>query len=306
MAQTILLREKSGDDEWVIESTSFADAEDILDDSGNEVLEFNVVSSAVNHIELGNAATGNNPTIACNGEDDTGITFQNNQQEEMLILDSVATSVNELTIRSAATGNKPILAATGEADNGLEFHNDQAEEMLILNSVATSVNEFTVSSAAAGSGPQLAATGDDTDINVEVIPKGVGYVDIQNGGLQVVAQSVTPNNDSGTASTIEDGAIHVDVGAVTTDANDWIVLPSLANVPVGHTIVIACNAGTNFEMRTPSTSGEKINTVDCDGSQEYLCTDTEVIYVTKVSDTDGWVASARTALGAVATAVIPD
>lgn len=124
--------------------------------------------------------------------------------------------------------------------------------------------------------------------------------------LQVAAQSVTPNNDSGAASTINAGVTAVDVGAVTNDANDWIVLPALADVPVGHTIAIACNAGGNFEMRTPATSGEKINTVDCDGTQEYLCTDTELIYVTKVSATDGWVASARTALGAVATAVVPD
>lgn len=124
--------------------------------------------------------------------------------------------------------------------------------------------------------------------------------------LQVAAQSVTPNNDDGAGSTINAGVTAVDVGAVTNDANDWITLPALANVPVGHTIVIACNAGGAFELRTPTTSGEKINTVDCDGTNEYLCTDTEVIYVTKVSDTDGWVASARTALGAVATAVVPD
>jgi hypothetical protein len=102
------------------------------------------------------------------------------------------------------------------------------------------------------------------------------------------------------------GINSVNVGSVDTDANDFIVLPSLANVEVGHTIKIACNAGSNFEMRTPSTSGEKINTVVSDGTAEYLCTDTEMITITKVSDTDGWVATAQTALGAIATAVVPD
>jgi hypothetical protein len=109
-----------------------------------------------------------------------------------------------------------------------------------------------------------------------------------------------------TGNTIVAGINSVNVGSVDTDANDFIVLPSLANVEVGHTIKIACNAGSNFEMRTPSTSGEKINTVVSDGTAEYLCTDTEMITITKVSDTDGWVATAQTALGAIATAVVPD
>lgn len=225
---------------------------------------------------------------------------------ELLEFDSNASAVNHLVVKNSTTGVNPILYAGGEADTGITFENSESEEIMILNSIATSVNEFTVSSAATGDGPQLAATGDDTDINMEMIPKGTGYVDIQNGGLQVVAQSVTPNNDDGTASTIEDGAIHVDVGAVTNDANDWIVLPSLANVPVGHTITIACNAGTNFEMRTPTTSGEKINNVDSDGTQEYLCTDTDVVVVRKISDTDGWTAQSFTIAGALRTAVTPD
>lgn len=116
---------------------------------------------------------------------------------------------------------------------------------------------------------------------------------------------VTPNN-TGVANTIGPTVKVVDVAAVTNNANDWIVLPDLEDVPNGHEITILCNAGTNFELRTPSGTGDKINTVDSDGTQEYLCTDTEVVKVVKVSDTDGWVAHAYTALGAVATAVIPD
>lgn len=96
------------------------------------------------------------------------------------------------------------------------------------------------------------------------------------------------------------------VGAVTNDANDWITLPSLADVPNGHEIIILCSAGTNFEMRTPTSSNEKINNVDSDGTNEYLCTDTDVIRIIKVNNTAGWVAQSLTNLGAVRTAVIPD
>lgn len=102
------------------------------------------------------------------------------------------------------------------------------------------------------------------------------------------------------------GAFIVEVGAVTNDANDWIVLPSLANVPNGHEITILCNAGSNFEMRTPAGSNEEINSEDCDGTKEYLCTDTQIIKVIKINNTIGWMAHAYTAIGAVATAVVPD
>lgn len=131
-------------------------------------------------------------------------------------------------------------------------------------------------------------------------------LDPQLEGLRLTSQEVTPDASQGTGNTITPGVCSVTVNAVTTDANDFIVLPELSTVPNGHTIKILCNAGGGFELRTPASSGEKINTVDCDGTQEYACTDTETITCTKVSDTDGWVATAQTALGAIATAVVPD
>lgn len=126
------------------------------------------------------------------------------------------------------------------------------------------------------------------------------------GGIEAAAESVTPNNTSDAASAIAQGVVAADVGAVTNDADDWIVLPAVADVPVGHEIRIACNAGTNFELRTPASSGEKINNVVADGTQEYLCTDTDTVVVRKISDTDGWAATSFTVLGAVRTAVVPD
>ena len=98
----------------------------------------------------------------------------------------------------------------------------------------------------------------------------------------------------------------VHVNTVTNDADDWITLPSLNTVPNGHKITILCNAATNFELRTPASSGEEINSEDCDGTKEYLCTDTQVITVTKINNTIGWEAHAYTAIGAAATAVVPD
>jgi len=122
------------------------------------------------------------------------------------------------------------------------------------------------------------------------------------------AHLVKPNATAADKSsrTIGRGVPQVSVLAVTNDANDFITLPSLVSVPEGHRITILCNAGGNFELRTPVGSAEEINSEDCDGTKEYLCTDTQVVYVTKISNTIGWEANAYTAIGAVATAVVPD
>lgn len=120
------------------------------------------------------------------------------------------------------------------------------------------------------------------------------------------ANTGATTDSTSTGNSIPPSAKVAVVGTVANDADDWITLPSLANTPNGHEILILCNAGTNFELRTPSASNEKINNVDSDGTQEYLCTDTDIVRVVKVDNTAGWVAQSLTKLGAVRTAVVPD
>ena len=98
----------------------------------------------------------------------------------------------------------------------------------------------------------------------------------------------------------------VKVTGVVTNADDYVYLPPLNSCPDGHEIVLLCNAGANFELRTPAASGEKINAQDCDGTKEYLCTDTEVVKVVKINNTIGWMAHGYSAIGAVVEAVVPD
>lgn len=126
-------------------------------------------------------------------------------------------------------------------------------------------------------------------------------------GVRFKAVSLKPAAANSATNSVPPGVISVDVNqAVTTDANDWITLPSLADVANGHRIVIMCSAGSNFEMRTPAASNEKINGQDSDGTKEYLMTDTQVVEVVKINNTVGWMAHGYSALGAVVTAVVPD
>ena len=125
-------------------------------------------------------------------------------------------------------------------------------------------------------------------------------------GVEVTPVILIAAATQGTGNSIPPLAQTVEVQGVANDANDFIVLPSLASVPNGHRITVIGSAGANFEVRTPVSSAEEINSEDCDGTKEYLFTDTQIHYFTKIDNTIGWMGNGYSALGAVVTAVVPD
>lgn len=126
--------------------------------------------------------------------------------------------------------------------------------------------------------------------------QGVEYTPVE-----LVAQATQISKNS-----IPPLAKSVVVTGVANDANDWVTLPPLNSCPDGHEITLLCSAGANFELRTPASSAEEINSEDCDGTKEYLCTDTQVVKIVKINNTIGWMAHGYSAIGAVVTAVVPD
>jgi len=228
-----------------------------------------------------------------------------------------STSANALTVgRQGATD--PVLkinANTASVATGIEVVGAAAAGGVNVRAISSGTNEnLTINAKGSGTitlaptstgavtiTPATTITGALTQTGVATFAAAAVF----SAGFTTTAQAVNPSNDSGVGSTILVGSIGVAVGAVVNDANDWIVLPAIASCPIGHQIRISCNAGGNFELRTPASSNTKINDIDADGSQEYLCTDTDLVIVTKHTTTS-WVAQSLTKLGAVRTAVIPD
>jgi len=124
-------------------------------------------------------------------------------------------------------------------------------------------------------------------------------------GLTLESITLTPDDSASEINSIPPSVRVVRLGANVNDANDFTVLPSLADVPNGHTITIIAGAA-NSELRTPAGSAEEINSEDCDGTKEALLTATNIHFVTKIDNTIGWMLEARTAIGAYVTAIVPD
>lgn len=185
----------------------------------------------------------------------------------------------------------------------------QAQASTIHSSMLPDINLSDMANGTAGNLISYNGSGVPTAVSTG----DLGQVLVSNGSgsaptFQAFATSeaLTANTDGGSGSTIAELSSSVNVQGVTTDANDWILLPPIAGVPVGHTIKIVCSAGSNFEIRTPASSTTPINTVNSDGTQEYLAVDAEVVVLVKVSDTDGWSAYDIPALGGVGAATVPD
>jgi len=123
--------------------------------------------------------------------------------------------------------------------------------------------------------------------------------------VQVKAFSLTPDDSESALNIIEAGVTAVRLGANVNGVTDFVTLPSLASVEDGHVVTIIAGAA-NCEVRTPAGSDEEINSENSDGTKEYLLTATQIHRFTKIDNTIGWMGQGFTAIGAVATAVVPD
>ena len=65
-----------------------------------------------------------------------------------------------------------------ETGNGIKDEN--GNEQLLFSTTASAVNEITLKNAATGNGPQIQATGDDTNIDLLLVPKGSGVVQVSS------------------------------------------------------------------------------------------------------------------------------
>lgn len=79
------------------------------------------------------------------------------------------------TLAGAETFTNKTLTAPIIADGGY-ISDDSSNELLKFSKTASAVNEITIKNSATGNGPQIQATGSDTNIDLNLVPKGTGIV----------------------------------------------------------------------------------------------------------------------------------
>ena len=106
----------------------------------------------------------------------------------------------QLSANLDSNGNNIII------DGGNSILDESSNEQIKFTTTGSAVNEFTVTNAATGNAPSIAATGGDTNIDLNLTPKGIGRATFNGQGkIESVAEKVT---NSATAAT---GTINYDV-----------------------------------------------------------------------------------------------
>jgi hypothetical protein len=119
-------------------------------------------------------------------------------------------------IKSVVEDTTPQLG--GQLDVNGNAIGDGSLELLKFSETASAVNEVTVTNAATGNAPDISATGDDSNVDLNLTPKGIGRVTLGAGKIQQLAEKATISATAATG-TINYDVITQAVLYYTTDAS---------------------------------------------------------------------------------------
>lgn len=171
----------------------------VLNVTGTPGAAFNVICPASDKVYIAKNGTTGGFAMTLKTSAGSGISIPNGRTM-LLYCDgtNVVNGVNELptgstingdviaTLTGTQTLSNKTLTAPKFVDGGF-IADENGNEMIVFDTVASAVNEITLSNAATTGSPAIYATGGDTNINVNLVPKGSGVV--QATGVEVATVS---------------------------------------------------------------------------------------------------------------------
>tara|TARA_Y100001972_G_scaffold69337_1_gene84491 strand:+ start:165 stop:1235 length:1071 start_codon:yes stop_codon:yes gene_type:complete len=158
-----------------------------------------------------NATTGAH-TVTFKTTSGSGVTWAAADKGTKMVY-SDGTNVVDTAFTDLSSDFSPQLSADLDSngkniiiDTATGIIDENSNEQLKFVTTGSAVNEFQLTNAATGNAPALAVTGGDTNIDMNLTPKGVGRATFNGQGkIQSVAEKVT------TAATAATGTINYDV-----------------------------------------------------------------------------------------------
>lgn len=224
----------------VLDDLRFSDLGSLSDANGNEIVQFDAVASAVNQIRVANSAASSGPTVSAQGDD---------------------TNIN-LNLSSKGTGDVEI-----KSDNS-------ARTMARFNAVTSSQNFFQFTTSQAGNAIVFDAVGSDTDITMDINPKGTGTIDIGAaddltvGGV-IVPQAIEVTFHAQAATAMVDQSffvanqayevtaikeVHAVAEASAGSLKIQVTKDTSTNAPGGGTDLLTNNTNTGFDGKATANT----------------------------------------------------
>jgi hypothetical protein len=185
----------------------------IADTNGNTLVGLNTTASAVNNIEVENGATGSAPAIYADGTD---------------------TNIN-LFMRGKGSGS--VIMADGSANS-----------VIHATGGASSVNYTEIKAATTGNPVQITAQGTDTNVGIQLVPKGSG------GVTGITKSDVGLSNVPNTDATARANHTGTQTASTISDLSS-VVLNAVYPVGILVELTVSTNPGTLFGIGTWAAHG---------------------------------------------------
>jgi hypothetical protein len=219
-------------------------------------------------------------TVLVSGQ--SGVTFSATDKGTKVLYIN-GTDVVDSNVGKVSNDYAPQLAADLDAngkniqmDDATGIQDDSGLQQLTFSKTASAVNEFTMANAATGNAPALSATGDDTNIDMNLTPKGIGRVTLNgNGKIQGLAEKVEVNGTFTSNVNIDTNTQAVRLDTADASANFTVNLRgdgsnSLdASMDTGESITVAyisSQGGTAYYNTTVQVDGTTVTPVWQGGS----------------------------------------
>ena len=171
-------------------------------------------------------ATSGAYTVTVKTSSGSGVTWSATDKGTKMVY-SDGTNVVDTAFTEVSSDYTPTLSGILDTngndivvDNGGAIEDDSNNEYIKFVKTATAVNEVTITNQATGSAPSIAATGDDTNIDFNLTPKGIGRVTLNgNGKIQGLAEKVLVNGTFTSNINIDTNTQAVQLNTATASAN---------------------------------------------------------------------------------------
>ena len=136
-------------------------------------------------------------TVTFKTSSGTGVTWATTDKTTKMVF-SDGTNVVDTAFTELSSDITPQLSGVLDTngndviiDNGGALEDDSNNEYIKFVKTSSAVNEISVTNQATGTGPSIAATGGDTNIDLNINPKGIGRVTLGASKIQQLAEKVT-------------------------------------------------------------------------------------------------------------------
>ena len=164
--------------------------------TGNKVVTFPLLTETFYFIKNSTSGAYTVQLKAVSGSGATVTFGATDKGYKAIYLDGVATNtgVIEIPLSTAGTvtetGTQTLTNKTLTAPKiGTSILDTSGNELMLLTATGSAVNEITLANAASGNAPSITASG-ETNVSLNLVPKGTGQVQINGNSAATVGKSI--------------------------------------------------------------------------------------------------------------------